>query len=116
MGSWNGNFGSRRKREVGDSETEEEASNVPSVMESGSSALGWLKAAVRKTRSAEPEKENKKPKKKEERGQKKATGGQNRRDMDAPKKEETEIIRKKEERRIGKEEKVGKLEERKRGK
>merc|ERR1711942_531099 len=52
--SWNGDFGSRRKREAGDSETEEEASNVPSVMESGSSALSWLKAAVRKTRSAEP--------------------------------------------------------------
>jgi len=51
---WNGDFGSRRKREAGETETEEEASNVPPVMESGSSALGWLKAAVRKTRSAEP--------------------------------------------------------------
>merc|ERR1712243_549987 len=58
--SWNGDFGSRRKREVGDSETEEEASNVPSVMESGSSALGWLKAAVRKTRSADPAKKKRK--------------------------------------------------------
>jgi len=58
---WNGDFGSRRKREAGETETEEEASNVPSVMESGSSALSWLKAAVRKTRSAEPE--DKKPKK-----------------------------------------------------
>merc|ERR1711942_80667 len=52
--SWNGDFGSRRKREVEETETEEEASNVPSVMESGSSALGWLKAAVRKTRNSEP--------------------------------------------------------------
>jgi len=52
--SWNGDFSSRRKREVGENETEEEESNVPSVMESGSSALGWLKAAVRKVRSAEP--------------------------------------------------------------
>merc|ERR1739838_860364 len=52
--SWNGDFSSRRKREAG--ETEEEASNVPSVMESGSSALSWLKAAVRKTRSADPAK------------------------------------------------------------
>merc|ERR1712212_689262 len=52
--SRNGDFGSRRKREAGETETEEEASNVPSVMESGSSALSWLKAAVRKTRSAEP--------------------------------------------------------------
>jgi len=65
--SWNGDFGSRRKREAGETETEEEASNVPSVMESGSSALSWLKAAVRKTRSAEPgdkkpEKGGKKPK------------------------------------------------------
>merc|ERR1739838_158221 len=51
--SWNGDFSSRRKREAGETETEEEASNVPSVMESGSSALGWLKAAVRKTRNAE---------------------------------------------------------------
>merc|ERR1711970_906815 len=46
---WNGDFSSRRKREVG----EEEVSNVPSLMETGSSALNWLKA-VRKTRSAEP--------------------------------------------------------------
>merc|ERR1719184_301528 len=58
--SWNGDFGSRKKREAGETETEEEASNVPSVMESGSSALGWLKAAVRKTRSAEPGKKSKK--------------------------------------------------------
>jgi len=52
--NWNGDFSSRRKREVGENETEEEVSNVPSVMESGSSALSWLKAAVRKVRSAEP--------------------------------------------------------------
>jgi len=62
--SWNGDFGSRRKREAGETETEEEASNVPSVMESGSSALGWLKAAVRKTRSAEPGNGKKKSRKK----------------------------------------------------
>jgi len=62
--SWNGDFGSRRKREVGENETEEEASNVPSVMESGKSALGWLKAAVRKTRSADPGNANKKRSKK----------------------------------------------------
>jgi len=61
---WNGDFGSRRKREAGETETEEEASNVPSVMESGSSALGWLKAAVRKTRSAEPGNGKKKSRKK----------------------------------------------------
>merc|ERR1719376_1676021 len=70
---WNGDFGSRRKREAGETETEEEASNVPSVMESGSSALGWLKAAVRKTRSAEPGNGDKKRKaqRKRKRGGKK---------------------------------------------
>merc|ERR1711982_13598 len=68
--SWNGDFGSRRKREVGETETEEEASNVPSVMESGSAALGWLKAAVRKTRSANP----KKPKGKKRNGTGKGKG------------------------------------------
>merc|ERR1712098_849976 len=52
--NWNGDFSSRRKREVRENETEEEASNVPSVMERGSSALSWLQAAVRKVRSAEP--------------------------------------------------------------
>merc|ERR1712179_654296 len=72
---WNGDFGSRRKREAGETETEEETSNVPSVMKSGSSALGWLKAAVRKTRSAEPGNGNGKKKKrvkkrKEKRGKK----------------------------------------------
>merc|ERR1711942_372164 len=73
--SWNGDFGSRRKREAGDSETEEEASNVPSVMESGSSALGWLKAAVRKTRNAEPGKE--KGKKRGNKRKAKARGNKN---------------------------------------
>merc|ERR1712002_861434 len=62
--SWNGDFGSRRKREAGETETEVEVSNVPSVMESGSAALGWLKAAVRKTRSADPAKKDNKPSKK----------------------------------------------------
>jgi len=68
--SWNGDFGSRRKREAGENETEEEVSNVPSVMKSGSSALGWLKAAVRKTRSANPAK-------KEKKGRKNKTGKKN---------------------------------------
>merc|ERR1712179_842078 len=67
---WNGDFGSRRKREAGETETEEETSNVPSVMKSGSSALGWLKAAVRKTRSAEPGMETAKRKKGQEKGKK----------------------------------------------
>merc|ERR1712119_191347 len=68
--TWNGDFGSRRKREAGETETEEVASDVPSVMESGSSALGWLKAAVRKTRSAEPGNGNNKPSKKGKRSRK----------------------------------------------
>merc|ERR1711892_674827 len=52
---WSGSFGARRKREAGETdETDEEVSGVPSLMESGSSALSWLRSAVRKTRSAEP--------------------------------------------------------------
>jgi len=70
--NWNGDFSSRRKREVGENETEEEVSNVPSVMESGNSALGWLQAAVRKVRSANPAKRNqdKKAKGKKKKGKK----------------------------------------------
>merc|ERR1712179_260794 len=68
--SWNGDFGSRWKREAGGTETEEETSNVPSVMKSGSSALGWLKAAVRKTRSAEPGDKNGKKRRGQEKGKK----------------------------------------------
>merc|ERR1712142_625450 len=70
--NWNGDFSSRRKREVGENETEEEVSNVPSVMESGNSALGWLQAAVRKVRSANPAKNGKKNA--EGRGRKKKRG------------------------------------------
>merc|ERR1712106_266777 len=53
---WSGSFGARRKREAGETETDTEVADVPSVMESGSSALSWLRSAVRKTRSAEPDK------------------------------------------------------------
>merc|ERR1719508_241993 len=57
--AWNGNFGgSRRKREAGDDETDEEIAAVPAVMENGSAALSWLRSAVRKTRSADPGNEN----------------------------------------------------------
>eukprot|EP00092_Neocalanus_flemingeri_P038487 GFUD01041898.1.p1 GENE.GFUD01041898.1~~GFUD01041898.1.p1 ORF type:complete len:321 (+),score=111.22 GFUD01041898.1:52-1014(+) len=52
--AWSGSFGSRRRREAGDSETDEEIAVIPAVMESGSAALTWLRSAVRKTRSAEP--------------------------------------------------------------
>jgi len=73
--SWNGDFGSRRKREAGGTETEEEVSNVPSVMASGSSALGWLKAAVRKTRGADPgDKNGKKRRNNKPKGRKKKQG------------------------------------------
>jgi len=43
--AWSGSFGSRNKREA-----------VPDVMGSGRAALNWLRSAVRKTRSANPEK------------------------------------------------------------
>jgi len=43
--AWSGSFGSRKKREA-----------VPDVMGSGRAALNWLRSAVRKTRSADPEK------------------------------------------------------------
>eukprot|EP00091_Calanus_sinicus_P025139 TRINITY_DN9418_c0_g1_i2.p2 TRINITY_DN9418_c0_g1~~TRINITY_DN9418_c0_g1_i2.p2 ORF type:complete len:127 (+),score=43.34 TRINITY_DN9418_c0_g1_i2:220-600(+) len=49
--SWTGSFGTRRKRDAIETETDEE---VPTVMEKGSASLGWLKSAVRKTRSADP--------------------------------------------------------------
>eukprot|EP00092_Neocalanus_flemingeri_P022292 GFUD01024172.1.p1 GENE.GFUD01024172.1~~GFUD01024172.1.p1 ORF type:complete len:308 (-),score=107.22 GFUD01024172.1:61-957(-) len=51
--AWSGSFGSRRRREAGDSETDEEIADIPGVMESGSAALSWLRSAVRKTRSAD---------------------------------------------------------------
>merc|ERR1711970_888423 len=75
--AWSGNFGGRRKRAVGE-DTEE----VPSIMESGSGALQWVKSLVRRARSAEPgndkneggkEKKNKKGGKKK--GKKGGKGG-----------------------------------------
>merc|ERR1719334_1198349 len=55
--SWDGSFSSRRKREANGIETENEKdAAVPSVMEKDSGALGWLKSAIRKVRSAEPQK------------------------------------------------------------
>merc|ERR1711872_527853 len=72
--NWNGDFSSRRKRDVGENETEGDESNVPSVMESGSSALGWLRAAVRKVRSAEPGNNGNNGKKKKGRNARKNKG------------------------------------------
>merc|ERR1711929_14639 len=50
--AWSGNFGGRKKREVGDAPEDNE--EVPSIMESGSGALQWVKSLVRRARSAEP--------------------------------------------------------------
>merc|ERR1711892_474830 len=77
---WSGSFGARRKREAGETETDTEVADVPSVMESGSSALSWLRSAVRKTRNAEPDKgknngENGKGKKKNGEAKGKGKGG-----------------------------------------
>merc|ERR1711892_1542320 len=69
---WSGIFGARRKREAGETETDTEVADVPSVMESGSSALSWLRSAVRKTRSAEPDNN-----KKNSRKSKNSKGGKN---------------------------------------
>merc|ERR1711915_44653 len=52
--AWNGNFGSsRKKRGTGETDTDDVA---PSIMEKEGSVLGWLKSALRKTRSADPQK------------------------------------------------------------
>merc|ERR1739838_831322 len=76
--AWNGNFGgSRRKREAGDVETDEEIAAVPAVMENGSAALSWLRSAVRKTRSADPGNGNGKGKRKK-RERQKGKGGKGR--------------------------------------
>merc|ERR1712180_466519 len=54
---WSGNFGGRKKRDLGSED--EELEEVPSVMENGNGPLQWLRSLVRNVRSAEPEKENK---------------------------------------------------------
>merc|ERR1712080_201977 len=51
--SWSGSFGERRKRSLG-METEGEGQGVeevPSVMDSGRRAMGWVRKLVRKVRS-----------------------------------------------------------------
>merc|ERR1712116_32876 len=60
--AWSGNFGGRKKRDLGSED--EELEEVPSVMESGNGPLPWVRSLVRNVRSAEPEKENKKKGKK----------------------------------------------------
>merc|ERR1712110_577474 len=58
--AWSGNFGSRKKRAVG--EASEDTEEVPSIMDSGSGALQWVRSLVRRARSAEPGKGNRKGK------------------------------------------------------
>merc|ERR1711872_1101053 len=51
--AWNGNFGSsRKKRGTEETDTDDVA---PAIMEKEGSVLGWLKSALRKTRSADPQ-------------------------------------------------------------
>jgi len=50
--TWSGNFGGRKKRAVG--EASEDTEEVPSIMDSGSGALQWVRSLVRRARSAEP--------------------------------------------------------------
>merc|ERR1711992_414390 len=67
--AWSGNFGGRKKRDLGSED--EELEEVPSVMESGNGPLQWVRSLVRNVRSAEPGKEDKKGKgKKEKKGKK----------------------------------------------
>merc|ERR1712211_144086 len=55
--AWSGNFGGRKKRDLGSED--EEVEEVPSVMESGNGPLQWVRSLVRNVRSAEPDKEKK---------------------------------------------------------
>merc|ERR1712209_15512 len=57
--AWSGNFGGRKKRDLG---SEDEELEVPSVMESGNGPLQWVRSLVRNVRSAEPGKEDRKGK------------------------------------------------------
>merc|ERR1712210_130311 len=50
--AWSGNFGCPKRRAVGDAS--EDTEEVPSIMESGSAALQWVRSLVRRARSAEP--------------------------------------------------------------
>jgi len=59
--AWSGNFGGRKKRDLGSED--EELEEVPSVMESGNGPLQWVRSLVRNVRSAEPGQGDKKGKK-----------------------------------------------------
>merc|ERR1712088_615653 len=71
--AWSGNFGSRKKRAVG--EATEDTEEVPSIMDSGSGALQWVRSLVRRARSAEPGKDGDKGKGKGGKGAKKRNKG-----------------------------------------
>merc|ERR1712055_415826 len=74
--AWSGNFGSRKKRAVG--EASEDTEEVPSIMDSGSGALQWVRSLVRRARSAEPGKGDRKNKaKRNGKGKGKGKGGNN---------------------------------------
>merc|ERR1712013_416922 len=59
--AWSGNFGGRKKRDLGSED--EELEEVPSVMESGNGPLQWVRSFVRNVRSAEAGQGDKKGKK-----------------------------------------------------
>merc|ERR1712013_346403 len=59
--AWSGNFGGRKKRDLGSED--EELEEVPSVMESGNGPLQWVRSLVRNVRSAEAGQGDKKGKK-----------------------------------------------------
>merc|ERR1719285_766865 len=73
--AWSGNFGGRKKRDLGSED--EELEEVPSVMESGNGPLQWVRSLVRNVRSAEPGKEEKKNGKKKGNKKKGARKGGN---------------------------------------
>merc|ERR1711973_1061317 len=64
--AWSGNFGGRKKRDLGSEG--EELEEVPSVMESGNGPLQWVRSLVRNVRSAEPGQGDKKGKGKGKKG------------------------------------------------
>merc|ERR1711973_440690 len=70
--AWSGNFGGRKKRDLGSED--EELEEVPSVMESGNGPLQWVRSLVRNVRSAEPGKGKGKGKKGKGRKAKKGKG------------------------------------------
>merc|ERR1739848_261487 len=72
--AWSGNFGGRKKRAVGGAS--EDTEEVPSVMESGSGALQWVRSLVRRVQIMEEKgREKLREIKERERAQEKARVG-----------------------------------------